>query len=91
MKVDAISGKKSILAKPAIRPFFLIPVTYDQNTGVLYSFGQQNCINKNVRELMSINLQVSCGFEGIPQQGYLRTFDMMFIKRYVVLVFSKQK
>ena len=40
---------------------------------------------------MSINLQFSCGFEGIPQQVYLRTFNMIFIKRYVVLVFSKQK
>ena len=26
--VDAFSGKKSIFAKPAIRPFFLNPVTY---------------------------------------------------------------
>ena len=40
---------------------------------------------------MSINLQFSCGFEGIPQQVYLRTFDMMFIKSEIVLVFSKQK
>ena len=36
-------------------------------------------------------LQFSCGFEGIPQQVYLRTFNMIFIKSYVVLVFSKQK
>ena len=26
--VDAISGKKSILAKPVMRPFFLNPITY---------------------------------------------------------------
>ena len=42
-------------------------------------------------ELTTINLRFSCGFEGIPQQVYLRTFDMIFIKIYVELVFSKQK
>ena len=40
---------------------------------------------------MSINVQFSRGFERIPQQGYLRIFDMMFIKIKIMLVFSKQK
>ena len=29
--VDAFSGKKSILAKPAIRPFFLNPIHIQRN------------------------------------------------------------